>query len=319
MRYLRLFALALVAVVAMAAPAAAQYPPAGADCVIVSDEEGDETATFRQGEEVVVAGDTGCAPGGGDVRGNLHSHGPIQLFLVKAAADGSYEASPSLPSNTPTGSHTIRVIAGGREIGSKAITVTAASAGGTSRLPATGDGSGRRLPTSGGDIAKLALFALMLVLFGGSLIVATWKRWQVAKVESSYAPTLMGPPALKATETELFGAVRPTRVHDPEDLHDTGNIPRLEVASAEQPTQLLDPVLDATAFADPEAEEWAARALSEDEAVSVTAPEAVEAQEGVERVRTPKARLVKAKAGVPSSEDVLSRLEQEINAWSNPQ
>lgn len=141
-----------------------------------------------------VKGQKRCAAPNGTVRVTINSD-PVVMPSFQALEDGSFSHDYCLPASVTPGDHTVVVDIVGRENEiTRSLTVSQNDAtacegtraadtgagGGTSvlgtseRNPAAGGGG--ILPRTGGDLLRLLLYALVLVLFGSTLVVAARRR-----------------------------------------------------------------------------------------------------------------------------------------------
>jgi hypothetical protein len=116
------------------------------------------------GEKVTISG-SGFAPGSTVVL-TVHST-PVNLGTATVAADGTFTATVTLPSNLPAGSHHLLATGlapdGSVRYVSKALTVAASgTGGGTAALPVTGT-----------NVTRFALGAFALAMLGMVLVAAT--------------------------------------------------------------------------------------------------------------------------------------------------
>jgi 5'-nucleotidase len=170
----RLIALGGMAVLAMAAPAAAQQYPPAVNRLTCSD------TTPTPGQAISCEGRTFAA--GGTVTVTLNSE-PVTLGSATADAAGVMALQATIPTDTPLGAHTL-VATGPAPNGqtltlSLAIRVVPAQAGGA------GTGGGHLPDTGSGSSIPLAKIGLGLLALGGVIYaVASRRRKAVAAVSS---------------------------------------------------------------------------------------------------------------------------------------
>jgi LPXTG-motif cell wall-anchored protein len=169
----RLIALGVLAVVAMAAPAAAQQYPPAVNSLTVSD------TTPCPGQIVTIEGRT-FAPG--STATVVLESGPVTLGSATADALGVITLQGTIPVDTPLGSH--RLVATGTAPNgqtlslSLAIQMAAANCGGTSTASGT-------LPRTGDDTSiPLAKIGLGLAAVGGVITALAAKRRKALGVSS---------------------------------------------------------------------------------------------------------------------------------------
>jgi hypothetical protein len=158
-------AVAVLAFGLIASPALAQdYPPGSSDdCAIVSD------VTVTGGQTVTTSGDADAGEFCFDEDSDLEvffMQSETKLADVTADEDGNFSVSVKIPTTAKVGSASIEIrgeLDGDATTYSKAITVVAA---------------GAALPTTGRDIAMLAMWGVILVVVG-TLIVRVARRRKV--------------------------------------------------------------------------------------------------------------------------------------------
>jgi hypothetical protein len=140
-------------------------------------------------------------------------------------------------------------------------------------------GAAGGLPTTGRDIALLTLWGIFLVGFGSVLISASWKRWRAAKAEAGLGVRVDRGPSV----ADAVHRLTPTLETDDAELRpvSTAAIP---IAASTLVEERVEPA-PLIAEAEPAAE-----------------PVQAFVQEASER-----------------TSDLVSRLQDEIRAWSKPQ
>jgi LPXTG-motif cell wall-anchored protein len=167
----RLIALGALAVLAMAAPAAAQQYPPAVNSLTVSD------TTPSPGQTITIQGQTFAQ--GATATVVLNSD-PVTLGSATANAAGQITLQATIPVDTPLGSHTL-VASGPAPTGqmlslSLAIQVVPAQGGGTST-------SGGTLPHTGDSTSlPLAKVGLGLLAVGGVIYSIAAKRRKALSV-----------------------------------------------------------------------------------------------------------------------------------------
>jgi LPXTG-motif cell wall-anchored protein len=116
---------------------------------------------------LAAAGGPGCAPANAPGDANVFSS-PVFFGSTVAAADGSYRIEGDLPPAVGLGDHQFVVDFGGGRTFVQPITVVASFTG-------AGVG-GASLPRTGQEIAKMILWAAILLAAGGLLILAARRR-----------------------------------------------------------------------------------------------------------------------------------------------
>lgn len=202
------FALAFTASIASAQ---ANYPPGSeAECIRTLDEDGKLTTTFRVQQIInvvgIAPGDPRCGDPDAIVTLGLSSD-PVVLGRTRIDAKGDYSTQGlgmRIPEGTSPGSHTVTATTrlNNREVTySQGITVVAGT---------TTPG----LPTTGQDIAMLALWGVLLLAIGSTLTAATWRRWRAARMTALLAAEGRGAPP-RIPNSALKGWT-PKRDDDPE-------------------------------------------------------------------------------------------------------
>ena len=167
----RLIALGALAVLAMAAPAAAQQYPPAVNSLTVSD------TSPSPGQTITIQGQTFAQ--GATATVVLNSD-PVTLGSATATAAGQITLQATIPVNTPLGSHTL-VASGPAPNGqtlslSLAIEVVPAQEGGTAT-------SGGNLPRTGDSTSlPLAKVGLGLLAVGGVIYSIAAKRRKALSV-----------------------------------------------------------------------------------------------------------------------------------------
>ena len=128
---------------------------------------------------LTISGGPGCAFPGEGVASTVRSD-PVLLGQTTAAADGSYAISARLPSSVLPGDHTVVVDFGeGRAQVVRPITVVHATQVLGTTATASPAGTGAQLPRTGGDLAMLVVWGLVLVATGTLLASSARRRLTV--------------------------------------------------------------------------------------------------------------------------------------------
>ena len=165
----RLFAAAVMAVLFMAAPAAAQQYPPAVNSLTVSD------TTPTPGQTITIEGRTFAA--GAAVTVSLSSE-PVVLGTAAADPSGVVTLQGPIPASTPLGQHTITAVGqapDGSELAvSVSINVVAADGAADGGSDGAGGGS---LPRTGDDSSlPLAKVGIALAAIGGVIPAIAAKR-----------------------------------------------------------------------------------------------------------------------------------------------
>jgi len=167
----RLIALGALAVLAMAAPAAAQQYPPAVNSLTVSD------TTPSPGQTITIQGQTFAE--GATATVVLNSD-PVTLGSATANAAGQIVLQATIPTDTPLGSHTL--VASGQAPNGQTLSLSLA----IEVVPAQGGGTG----TSGGNLPRtgestslpLAKVGLGLLAAGGVIYSIAAKRRKALSV-----------------------------------------------------------------------------------------------------------------------------------------
>jgi LPXTG-motif cell wall-anchored protein len=167
----RLIALGALAVLAMAAPAAAQQYPPAVNSLTISD------TTPSPGQTVTIQGQTFAE--GATATVVLNSD-PVTLGSATANAAGQIVLQATIPTDTPLGSHTL--VASGQAPNGQTLSLSLA----IEVVPAQGSGTG----TSGGNLPRtgdstslpLAKVGLGLLAVGGVIYSIAAKRRKALSV-----------------------------------------------------------------------------------------------------------------------------------------
>jgi len=167
----RLIALGALAVLAMAAPAAAQQYPPAVNSLTVSD------TTPSPGQTITIQGQTFAE--GATATVVLNSD-PVTLGSATANAAGQIVLQATIPTDTPLGSHTL--VASGQAPNGQTLSLSLA----IEVVPAQGGGTG----TSGGNLPRtgdstslpLAKVGLGLLAVGGVIYSIAAKRRKALSV-----------------------------------------------------------------------------------------------------------------------------------------
>ena len=167
----RLIALGALAVLAMAAPAAAQQYPPAVNSLTVSD------TTPSPGQTITIQGQTFAQ--GATATVVLNSD-PVTLGSATANAAGQIVLQATIPTDTPLGSHTL--VASGQAPNGQTLSLSLA----IEVVPAQGGGTG----TSGGNLPRtgdstslpLAKVGLGLLAAGGVIYSIAAKRRKALSV-----------------------------------------------------------------------------------------------------------------------------------------
>ena len=167
----RLIALGALAVLAMAAPAAAQQYPPAVNSLTVSD------TTPSPGQTITIQGQTFAQ--GATATVVLNSD-PVTLGSATANAAGQIVLQATIPTDTPLGSHTL--VASGQAPNGQTLSLSLA----IEVVPAQGGGTG----TSGGNLPRtgdstslpLAKVGLGLLAVGGVIYSIAAKRRKALSV-----------------------------------------------------------------------------------------------------------------------------------------
>ncbi len=168
---------AAVSIVAVAPSANAAVPPYPAGCTMSL-----SSVTAVVGSQLTVT--ASGYPAGAVVTFTLHSD-PVVLGSATANASGVATLVFTLPLGTTPGLHTIS--ANGVPVGecdpllSTDLMVDAANVASTTPPTTTGTGT---LPRTGTNSAELFQLALLLIVVGGLITLATRKRLQRTRVDS---------------------------------------------------------------------------------------------------------------------------------------
>lgn len=251
------------------------------------EEEEDVVTTFAAGEVIFVEGNPDlsqfCGTPGSTAT-VLMASDPVVLAVTTIDSLGGYSTEEAvIPRDTTNGTHSIivRTTLNGQSVEyTRAITVSGGSARGADGLPLTGT-----------NAVLLALWALTLTVFGSVLISVTWKRWREARlhVVTGFVPTEPAGPLMELLDRR------------PDELRpaSTAAIPvagRAQEQSALSTAPALIPSMVAE-LAEP------LDALAAFDAPSGT--DASDVQQVVERASE-------------RTSDLVSRLQDEIKAWSAP-
>lgn len=159
-------ATALLGVLLLALPAAAQYPPVEETTVTVA------TTVVTAGGTLTISGD-GWLPGS-TVSLTLLSD-PVDLGTAAVDDDGEFSTAVTIPADTPPGDHTIRVAGTGADGAPRTVdlTITVQGSGAGGAGAAEGAAAGGGLASTGGFFSSTsALGALLLVVGGGALFAS---------------------------------------------------------------------------------------------------------------------------------------------------
>lgn len=173
-----------------------------------------------------MKGQKRCAAPNGTVRVTINSD-PVVMPSFQALEDGSFSHDYCLPSSVTPGNHTVVVDIDGRENEiSRPLTVgpnDAAACDGTRAAETSGGGTtvlgtsernpgagGGILPRTGGDLLRLLLYALVLVLFGSTLVLAARRRGlrfadlALFRSQRARAIAALPPPEVPFVDTSRF-------------------------------------------------------------------------------------------------------------------
>lgn len=168
----RLFAAAVMAVLFMAAPAAAQQYPPAVNSLTVSD------TTPTPGQTITIEGRTFA--GGATVTVTLSSE-PVVLGSAAADPSGVVTLQGTIPASTPLGQHTITAVGQAPDGSELTVSVSINVVAADGADGADDDPAGGALPRTGDDSSiPLAKVGIVLAAIGGVITAIAAKRRKAA-------------------------------------------------------------------------------------------------------------------------------------------